>query len=273
MESAKPETSAYTDGEPFQREKRTLFARTWLPFCAAAQVANPGEFVSHSLGGWPLFVIRGTDGALRAFHNTCRHQQMPVIEKAAGRCDMLRCRYHGWTYDLAGALAVAPPMVAPPDPKSVRLGSIELANGKAMVFVRIEPAAEAPPALDEERPSLAAAAATSDAACNWKTYIEAVLAKPDWQLIWPLALRQTAGGVSVVRQIVPRSFIRTRVVEFVFGDADPAAQARITAAAAADKAAAEALQETRAAGRMDDDGAAVRDFRSRVAAASIETAA
>jgi len=275
MDSASPDTSAYTDGEPFQREKRTLFARTWLPFCAAAQVANPGEFVSHSLGGWPLFVIRGKDGALRAFHNTCRHQQMPVIEKPAGRCDMLRCRYHGWTYDLAGALATAPPMVAPPDPKSVRLGSIELAEAGAMVFVRVQPARETPPSLP--LPGLVATS-TTDAACNWKTYIEAMLPqsgreKPEWELIWPLALRQTAGGASVVRQIVPRSFIRTRIVEFVFGDADAAAQARIAAAAAADKAAAEALQETRAAGNVGSDNAAVRDFRSRVAAASVEAAA
>lgn len=272
MDSISLDTSAYTDGEYFQREKRTLFARTWLPFCAAAQVANPGEFVSHSLGGWPLFVIRGKDGVLRAFHNTCRHQQMPVIEKPAGRCDMLRCRYHGWTYDLAGALAVAPPMVAPPDPKSVRLGIIELAADPAMVFVRVEPAADAPPSLAMAPPALAADAVATDAACNWKTYVETVLATPGWDLVWPLALRQTTDVGTVIRQIVPRSFIRTRVVEFIFGAADPAAQAGIAAAAAADRTAAEALQEARAAGTLASDSATVRDFRTRVAAASVDAA-
>ena len=272
MDSAALDARAYSEGEQFQREKRTLFARAWLPFCAAAQVASPGDFVSHSLGGWPLFAIRGKDGVLRAFHNTCRHQQMPVIEKPTGRCDMLRCRYHGWTYDLAGALAVAPPMVAPPDPTSVRLGSVELAECDPMVLVRIEAGAEAAPAL-ADRGQRMAATTTTDAACNWKTYVEALLAASDWQLTWPIALRRTVEGLTVVRQVVPRSFIRTRIVEFVFGDTvDDALRGRIAAASAADRAAAEALQEQRAGGILASDSAGVRDFRARVAAASADGA-
>jgi nitrite reductase/ring-hydroxylating ferredoxin subunit len=268
MESAALDATAYSEGEQFQREKRTLFASAWLPFCASAQVAGPGDFVSHSLGGWPLFAIRGKDGVLRAFHNTCRHQQMPVVEKPAGRCDMLRCRYHGWTYDLAGALAVAPPMVAPPDPKSVRLGSIELAESGPMVFVRLEAGGDAAPSFEAKGQGLAATA-TTDVACNWKTYIEALLANPDWQLSWPLALRHTVEGRTVVRQVVPRSFIRTRVIEFTFGAAvDEALNDRLAAAAAADKSAAEALQEQRAGGVLASDSSAVRDFQTRVAAAS-----
>jgi len=267
MDSAALDASAYSEGEQFQREKRALFARAWLPFCASAQVTAPGDFVSHSLGGWPLFAIRGKDGSLRAFHNTCRHQQMPVVEKPAGRCDMLRCRYHGWTYDLAGALAVAPPMVAPPDPKSVRLASVELAEIEPMVFVRIEAGADAAPSLGGQERRMAATT-TTDVACNWKTYIEALLPVSDWQLIWPVALRRTVDGRVVLRQVVPRSFIRTRIVEFAFGESvDDALKGRLAAAAGADKAAAEALQEQRAGGSVASDSAAVRDFQARVVAA------
>lgn len=273
MDSAALDASAYSEGEQFQREKRTLFARAWLPFCATAQVTAPGDFVSHSFGGWPLFAIRGKDGVLRAFHNTCRHQQMPVVEKPSGRCDMLRCRYHGWTYDLAGALATAPPMVAPPDPKSVRLGSVELAECSPMVLVRLEAGAEPAPSLADPGQHMAATA-TLDAACNWKTYIEALLAASDWQLIWPVALRRTVEGRTVLRQVVPRSFIRTRIIEFAFGDSvEDALKSRLAAAAAADKTAAEALQEQRAGGVLASDSAAVREFQARVATASLESVA
>ena len=50
---------AYTGGEQFQLEKCTLFAREWLLFCAAGQLPEPGAFVTHTIGGWPLFVERG----------------------------------------------------------------------------------------------------------------------------------------------------------------------------------------------------------------------
>lgn len=274
MESPR-DASAYTQGEAFQREKKTLFARTWLPFCAAGQVAEAGHFVSHSLGGWPLFLVRGKDGAVRAFHNVCRHQQMPVIEKPAGRCDMLRCRYHGWTYDLSGALAVAPPMVAPPDPKSVRLATIETAERDSLVFVRVERGTEPPPDVGGLDGMRFATALSTDAACNWKTAIESLLGEAAWELVWPIALRRSSDGVRVIRQIVPRSFTRTRFVDLVFAadTVDEAAQARITAAAAEDKTKAEALQERRAAGAVDGETPAVRDFQARIAAACAEAAA
>src|SRR5258707_4221538 len=100
---------AYTQGDQFQREKQTIFAREFLPFCAAAQLADSGAFILHTIGGWPIFVIRGADGMLRGFRNVCRHQRMPVVDKPEGRCDELRCRFHGWTYGLDGGFVSAPP--------------------------------------------------------------------------------------------------------------------------------------------------------------------
>lgn len=269
MTAATLDVAAYTQGEPFQREKRSLFGRTWLPFCAGRQVAKAGDFVSHSFGGWPLFVVRGKDEVLRAFHNVCRHQQMPVVEKPAGRCDMLRCRYHGWTYDLTGQLAAAPPMVAPADPKSVRLGAIDVTEAGPLVFVRLEAGAEAPPAIDLGGLAFAAAVST-DVACNWKTYVEAMLAGPTWRLVWPVALQGRIQGLSVLRQVVPRSFSRTRVIDLVFADGplDEAMPAQLAAVGAADKAEAEARQAQREAGSFGDAGPALAEFRARAAAAA-----
>src|SRR5881394_3805652 len=114
---------AYVGAEQFVREKRLIFAREWLPFCAAAQVAESGAFVNHAMGGWPVFAVAGAEGVVRAFRNLCRHQNMPVVDQPAGRCSELRCRFHGWTYDLAGALVSAPAPVAPTDawPERTRL--------------------------------------------------------------------------------------------------------------------------------------------------------
>src|SRR5438477_1036950 len=119
--------SAYTKGEQFQRERHALFAGEWLPFGASGQIPGAGDFVSHSIGGWPLFAIRGGDGVARGFHNVCRHQSMPVVEQAGGSCEMLRCRYHGWTYAPSGKFLEAPPRVAPVEPaEKLGLNAVEL---------------------------------------------------------------------------------------------------------------------------------------------------
>lgn len=60
-------------------EKSAIFARSWLPLCAASQIAKHGDYVSATIGGWPLFAVR--DGqTIRAYRNTCRHQNIESIQ-------------------------------------------------------------------------------------------------------------------------------------------------------------------------------------------------
>ena len=45
---------------------------------------------------------------LRGFFNVCRHRAAPIRTEPCGHATKLRCRYHGWTYDLAGTLKGTP---------------------------------------------------------------------------------------------------------------------------------------------------------------------
>ena len=54
-----------------------------------------------------MVVVRGHDGALRAFVNVCRHRGHLVAE-GCGRRETLQCPYHAWTYGLDGSLRAAP---------------------------------------------------------------------------------------------------------------------------------------------------------------------
>jgi len=263
---------AYTAGDQFQREKRGLFARTWLPFCAADQVAGAGAYVNHTLGGWPILAIRGDDGTARAFHNACRHQSMPVVDKAAGRCDQLRCRFHGWTYDLTGAFVSAPPLVAPtdPDPAARGLRPVELEDGEGVLFVRLESAPDARPSFGLSSLRFADAV-TTDVDANWKTYVESMLLEESWRFAWPVAFLRTVDGVRVVRQVIPRTFSRTRIVDLLFaepGGTANAARATLGAFATDSKRDAEALQARRAANSIVAESEAIAAFRARVAAAA-----
>ena len=69
----------YSQGDAFQVEKRTIFSAECLPLCAEGQLARPGDFVSATVGGWSVFAVRDTAGAVRVLRNACRHQNMQVV--------------------------------------------------------------------------------------------------------------------------------------------------------------------------------------------------
>src|SRR5579871_4305 len=171
------DAAAYTQGDFFMREKQGLFATAWLPLCARSQLEGPGAFVSATIGGWPLFAVRNAAGTLGGFRNTCRHQNMMVVESPAGRCENLRCRYHGWTYDLDGGLIAAPPLVAPPDLASPehRLRRTALQEWGGLVMLCLNEAAAPVAGVPPAGSPAPAAAVTLDVACNWKVVVESRL--------------------------------------------------------------------------------------------------
>jgi choline monooxygenase len=103
-----PPSSWYVDPRIFDLERYTVFSRSWQIVGRADQVCEPGNYVSFELAGEPVVVVRGTDNVLRGFFNVCRHHAAAVITKSEGTADILRCPYHGWTYNLEGALVLTP---------------------------------------------------------------------------------------------------------------------------------------------------------------------
>jgi glycine betaine catabolism A len=99
----------YTDPEVFVREQRAIFGGMWFCVLRSAEIAEPGAFRVVSVAGESVLVVRGHDGALRAFLNVCRHRGSRVCAQESGQVRRnLRCGYHAWTYDLEGRLVAAP---------------------------------------------------------------------------------------------------------------------------------------------------------------------
>jgi phenylpropionate dioxygenase-like ring-hydroxylating dioxygenase large terminal subunit len=109
---------AYPVAAAFDAECAKIFRREW--FCAGRESELPvaGDFRLHCVAGEHVIVTRGRAGQLHAHINVCRHRgtelvstgDAPVAEiRAQGRLPgMIRCPYHGWTYELDGALRAAP---------------------------------------------------------------------------------------------------------------------------------------------------------------------
>ena len=69
------------------------------------QLPEPGSFFLWEYGSAPIVIMRGDDGEIRGFYNTCRHRGAPVVRAQAGRAAAtLVCGDHGWSYDRQGKL-------------------------------------------------------------------------------------------------------------------------------------------------------------------------
>src|SRR6202012_3972817 len=81
-----------------------VFARSWLMIGFEVEFPESGSFLSLTIGRNPILLVRGRDGVIRGFHNTCRHRGSQICAEGKGRSSRLICPYHKWTYDLDGRL-------------------------------------------------------------------------------------------------------------------------------------------------------------------------
>jgi phenylpropionate dioxygenase-like ring-hydroxylating dioxygenase large terminal subunit len=96
----------------YELEREAIFRRTWLNIGRVEQIPRPGNYFTKELdaAGTSVVVVRGGDGEVRAFHNICRHRGNKLVwndyphEETSGTCRQFTCKYHGWRYDLEGAI-------------------------------------------------------------------------------------------------------------------------------------------------------------------------
>ena len=100
--------SLYTDPQIFADEMERIFHRGWVFVGHASEIPNPGDFVTRPLGTQPAILVRGADGIVSVLLNRCRHRGTMVCAADRGTTKTFACPYHGWTYDLSGALLGVP---------------------------------------------------------------------------------------------------------------------------------------------------------------------
>jgi glycine betaine catabolism A len=99
----------YTSPTVFAAEQDQIFEHMWCCAARSDELATPGQFKTVQVGRESVLVVRGRDGALRAFLNVCRHRGATLCTEAAGEVKRnLQCPYHAWTYALDGKLVGAP---------------------------------------------------------------------------------------------------------------------------------------------------------------------
>ena len=83
----------YTSPEILALEEQRIFKAEWQCPGRAADIPNPGDYITYEIGGEPIFTVRGADGSVRTFSNTCRHRMMQLLE-GRGNAKRVVCPYH-----------------------------------------------------------------------------------------------------------------------------------------------------------------------------------
>jgi glycine betaine catabolism A len=96
--------SFYNDPDLYEFDVSAVFSRSWVMIGFEAELPEPGSYMAVSIGRNPVLVVRGRDGVIRGFHNTCRHRGSQICADGHGRNIKLMCPYHKWTYELDGRL-------------------------------------------------------------------------------------------------------------------------------------------------------------------------
>ena len=103
--------SVYTSPAFLAQEERHVFAHDWLCAGRTDTLPNTGDYLTLTVAGEPVIVLRDATGGLRAMSNVCRHR-MSTLLHGRGNTRSIVCPYHAWTYNLDGTLRGAPAMAA-----------------------------------------------------------------------------------------------------------------------------------------------------------------
>jgi Rieske 2Fe-2S family protein len=142
----------YVGLEAFDFDTQVMLKSVWLYACTVAHVKNPGDFFLFELANNSIIIVRGRDGEIRAFHNSCRHRGARVCEAQRGSAARLMCPYHNWTYGLDGKLLAARSMAEGFDKSAHGLTPVPLENVGGLIFVCLS---DTPPPIDRVKHDIA----------------------------------------------------------------------------------------------------------------------
>lgn len=105
---ARVPSSRYTDPGFAQLEHDGLWMKNWLLAGHVSELPEAGSYFLFRQLDQSVIISRAKDGAIRAFHNSCRHRGSALLLEQKGKAMRFVCPYHAWGYSLEGELKSVP---------------------------------------------------------------------------------------------------------------------------------------------------------------------
>lgn len=122
-----------------------LFRLYWLPFMLSKDLVTDGQPKRVMLLGEDLVAFRDTQNRVGLIANACAHRGAPMMFGRNEECG-LRCVYHGWKYDVTGAITDVP--AEPPKSRvkdKVRIMAYPCQERNGVIWTYMGPETEALP--------------------------------------------------------------------------------------------------------------------------------
>ncbi len=170
----------YCDPGVFQLDLDHVFYREWLFALPAAALPRATSHATLQVGAYPVVVVRGTDGMVRAFHNVCRHRGQRLCATETGSSPKLVCPYHQWTYDLDGRLLFARDMQDGFDAAQYGLKKVHCVDLGGVIYICL---AQVPPPVADLARTARAYLAPSGLADAKVAFTSTIVEKGNWKLV------------------------------------------------------------------------------------------
>jgi len=137
---------AYIDPAFIALERERMWPKIWQVACREEELSDIGSYVAFNVVNESVVVVRNRQG-IRAYHNVCQHRGRRLVE-GFGKISQFRCPYHGWRWNLDGALQEVldhedwegcPAM----DATDLELPPVRVDTWGGFVFINLDPDAEA----------------------------------------------------------------------------------------------------------------------------------
>ncbi|WP_243403000.1 MULTISPECIES: aromatic ring-hydroxylating oxygenase subunit alpha [Bacteria] len=171
----------YVDQQFFDLDMELIWYRDWLFAGHDCELTKPGSYFTLQVGAYPIVVVRDRDGALRAFHNSCRHRGSRVCKAERGVAPKLVCPYHQWTYNLDGSLAFARQMGEGFDRTQHGLKPVACESVAGYIFICL---ADRPPAFAPFDNLMRPYFAPHNLADAKIAFQSTIVEKGNWKLVW-----------------------------------------------------------------------------------------
>lgn len=170
----------YADQTLFEVELEAIWYRQWLLAGVSCEVMVPGQWIKVDVGRASVVIARGEDGALRGFHNTCRHRGSRICREDKGKSRNFVCPYHQWTYASTGQLLFARDMGPAFDKEAHGLHPVHVREVGGYVFMSL---AKTPAPFEEFEQVVQPYLAPHDLAHAKVAHESKLIERGNWKLV------------------------------------------------------------------------------------------